>query len=388
MKQEYIDKLNNMIKMLEEKHIDSYFNISKDELKEYINLILKNYKLEDDYDFYYISNMILKKMFNIYDSHTLIYYKDTKCNVPIRLKYIDKKLYIIKTDEENKDILYGQILKINDIDIEELIIELEQMTSYSTNGFLEFKIETTFYNESKMKALPSIDNDIEEFKYSILKDGQVTEVKLKKSEVKFGNNINYTYNIIDGIMVINYTSCIEEYKGQMIEFVDKIKEESLKNGITKYVVNIRENMGGNSEIIEPLIKFLKDKEVITLIDKEVFSGGRFALLNLIKIGSKTVGTGIGTSINCFGNAPTNDFGNFLLPISNKYFIYDNTVLVGLKKEDFDQKKSMLKEKNYFIPIIYEPDYYVENTLEDYINGRDSQLEFAINILKNEKINQR
>jgi hypothetical protein len=245
MNQKYINKLNDMIKLLEEKHIDAYFNISKEELKEYVNSILKEYKLEDDYDFYYISNMILKRMFDIYDSHTSICYKNADCNIPIRLGYIDKKLYILKTNEENKDILYSQILKINNIDIEKLIAELEKMVPYSTTGFLDFKIETIFYNESKMKALPSIDNNAKEFKYTILKDGKVRDISLQKSEDKFGNNINYTYNIFDDVMVINYTACKEQYKGQMLEFVDKIKEESIKKGITKYVMNIRENMGGN-----------------------------------------------------------------------------------------------------------------------------------------------
>jgi hypothetical protein len=138
-----------------------------------------------------------------------------------------------------------------------------------------------------------------------------------------------------------------------------------------------------------LIEYLKDKEIITLIDKHVFSSGRFTLLDLIKIGSKTVGTGIGTSINCFGNAPANDFGNFYFPISEKYFhLYDKTNISFDNKKEFINKKDKLKESGYFKPIIYEPDFYVENTLEDYKNGIDKQLEYAINILKNDKTNKR
>ena len=32
--------------------------------------------------------------------------------------------------------------------------------------------------------------------------------------------------------------------------------------------------------------------------------------------------------------------------------------------------------------LFEPDYYIENTIEDYINGNDKVLEYALDYIKN------
>ena len=34
----------------------------------------------------------------------------------------------------------------------------------------------------------------------------------------------------------------------------------------------------------------------------MFSGGRYALINLIELGAITIGTGISTPLNCYGNS--------------------------------------------------------------------------------------
>lgn len=186
-------------------------------------------------------------------------------------------------------------------------------------------------------------------------------------------------------MIIHYSSCIEDYENQMVNFVEKIKEESSNNIIKKYIVDIRGNIGGNSEIIKPLLLYLSDKEIVTLVDKYVFSGGRFALIDLINIGSRTVGSGIGTSINCFGNISRNEIGNFLLPISNKYFYYKDKRICNInRKDNFLQFKNNKENHEYFIPIIFSPDYIIENIIEDYKNNRDRVLEYAVKILTEEK----
>lgn len=170
----------------------------------------------------------------------------------------------------------------------------------------------------------------------------------------------------------------------MLEY-KKISNESNINNITKFIVDIRGNTGGNSNIIKPLIKYLDGKEVITLVDKYVFSSGRFAIVDLKRIGSIFVGTNIGTTLNCFGNVSRNEIDAYLLPISYKYFYYDelSISMIGIdKKSDFIKFKNNINNKKYFESQIFEPDYYVEKTIEDYKNNYDRQLEFAIGLLNN------
>ena len=383
----YREELNKILNTIEEKHIDMYFNISREELNNYIEELLNKYELSNEYDLYYVTNVIIKRIFGKYDSHTRLVWKNVDYNLPIRLKYINNKLYIIKVDEDNLDLLYGEVISINNIPLLKLIDEIENMTAYSTKEFLYTQIENILYNGFKLRSLPSIDVDAKEFEFEIVKDNKIIKRKLTKSNISFYKNNNYSYNIIDGVMHIIYSCCREDYEGQMLEFVKKISNEADINNVTKFIVDIRGNTGGNSNIIKPLIKYLDGKQVITLVDKYVFSSGRFSIVDLKRIGSIFVGTNIGTTLNCFGNVSRNEVDTYLLPISYKYFYYDDASIsmVGIdKKCDFIEFKNNIDNKKYFEPQIFEPDYYVEKEVEDYQNNCDRQLEFAIGLL-NKKV---
>ena len=382
------EKLNQILKIIAENHIDMYFNTTKEDLEHYIEETLKKYKLENEYDLYYVVNVIIKKIFGRFDSHTYLIWNNADFNLPIRLKYIDNKLYIIRTDEDNKDILYGQILRINNIDISKLIEEIKEMVAYSTDGFLQIKIETILYNGIKLRSLPSIDDNADEFEYEILVDNQIIKRKLKKQDKDLirinAKKQNYSYEILEGTIYIVYNSCSEDYKGQMQELVKKIKQISEKNNINNFVIDLRGNMGGNADYIKPLIEFLKGKNAVTLTDNYIFSGGRWALIDLKNIGSKFVGTGIGTTLNCFGNVSRQQPYEYILPVAYKYFYYDEEqrkIITVVGKEKFQQFKSDPQNQIYFEPQIFEPDYYVENKIEDYKAGVDQQLDTALRILK-------
>lgn len=375
--------LDDILKFIEEKHIDMYFNISKDELNKYIDEVLKKYPLDNEYDLYYVTNVIIKKIFDRFDSHTNLIWKNVDFYLPIKLKYIDNKLYIIKTDEDNKDILYGEILSINNIPLKDLINEIDNMTAYSTLEFLYSKIENILCNGFKLRSLPSIDSYTNEFDFEILKENKIIKRKLTKSNTKFYQNNNYSYKIIDGIMYIVYSTCREDYEGQMLDFINKISNDVDINNITKFIVDIRGNSGGNSNIIKPLINYLDGRQVITLVDKYVFSSGRFGIVDLKRIGSIFVGTKIGTILNCFGNVSRNQIDKYLLPVSNKYFYYDDKLvtMVGIdNKDDFIKFKNNQNNKEYFEPQVFKPDYYVENNIDDLKNNYDRQLEKTLELL--------
>ena len=203
-KYKYKEELKKILSIIEEKHIDMYFNINKEELNSYIEELLAKYELKDKYDLYYIANVIIKKIFGRFDSHTYLIWNDADFNLPIRLKYIEGKLYIIRTDEDNRDLLYGQILKINNIEIQKLIEEIKNMTAYSTEGFLQIKIETILYNGVKLKSLPSIDCDTHEFEYEILIDNQIIKRKFTKQDKDLIDinkmKKNYSYTVMDDVI--------------------------------------------------------------------------------------------------------------------------------------------------------------------------------------------
>ena len=385
------EKIKDILNLIEERHIDMYFNISKEELDRYIDEIIEMYDINDDYSLYYYTNMIIKKIFGIYDSHTKLLFEKGDFYLPVRLKYINNKLYIIRTTKETKTLLYSEVKKIENIDINIIIEEIKSIVASSTEEYVTSQIELFLINGYKIKSLPSIDSKLDEFNFTVNKDEKIIDMKLTKDEGYLlpvnKPKENYSYELKDDKIIIVYNKCREEYDGQMIEFVNKIESESKKFGIEKFIIDIRGNQGGNSEIINPLIEFLKDKKTVTLVDEYVFSSGRFAILDLKNINSKFVGTGIGTQLNCFGNAPITKYDNFIIPISNKYFYMDTSYSYDdFRYADTKEKFKKLKQnKELFVPQIFEPDYYSKKNIDDYKDGFDRELEFAIELLKEEKL---
>ena len=171
------------------------------------------------------------------------------------------------------------------------------------------------------------------------------------------------YIVIDNILVFKYPSCKENYKPD----INKIEEIITGNDIKKFVLDLRCNSGGNS-IIEPLINYLSDKglELFTIVDRGVFSSGRFATIDMKRIGSKIVGEEIGTPINCFGYVS----GNGITPNSNIHFNFarvywyeDNGYMKGI----YTKEELIKKDKDFFEPKYLTIDIPIEITEEEYIN---------------------
>lgn len=111
------------------------------------------------------------------------------------------------------------------------------------------------------------------------------------------------FYIQDKTLVFKYKNCHPYYIPIIDSLLITLGREIENQNITKFALDLRGNGGGASSIIKPLIEYLKNTnfELITIVDKGVFSSGRFACVAMQMIGSKIVGEQIGTPINCFGN---------------------------------------------------------------------------------------
>ena len=377
-------------------HPALYFFHSKEELEAKINEFLDSKENFDKYEIYYFVNKMIKYLLKSYDSHTKLYMKTKQ--VPIKFKYIDGKIYLINISEPFKQVKFSEVTHINGIDINIIKNDIEAMTCYSTKEYLEVEIEYKISQPDILKTLPCFSNYKEATKitYTLDRNGLKESIEFDLNNLQkypmYQEKIkqNYTYQINDNIMVLNYNSC-KDFDA-MKDFVSEISKVAQDKNISKFIVDLRGNSGGNSNIIKPLIEFLKGNDIITLVDEKVFSAGRMACCDLSKIGSYTIGTNMSTTLCAFGNNPKpyllNDL-DFEIRRSTKYFLYDE----GLKCHSFNKENffEYFKTPENFESIdqkLYSPDMLIYRPSEDYITGRDSQLEVAINYLKmKEKNNQ-
>ena len=369
-------------------HPGFYFFHSKEELNKKIDSLLTK-ETYDKYDLYYIVNCLIKYMLEKYDSHTKVNF-DKNITMPIKFKIQDGIVYVINHSEEIENCKGAKVVAVNNIPIDKLLEELENMISYSTKEYLEVIQEVNLCNFEILKSLPSINNNSDVITFQVLFNGKITEIKFQKDT--FPKPIleekieNYSYEIYDNSIVIHYHECRSKHDNQMIQLINQLNLVSEEENIDNYIVDLRDNMGGDSRIINPLVEYLSNKNVVVLVNEKVFSSGRMAYVNLKRIGAYSIGTDISTSLNCFGNIPgqlrIKDF-NLIVRRSSTYWLYDNNFnCKGYRKGEFE--KFFTSRKELLEPMILHPDEKVVLSIDDIINGNDPQLMAAINYFKHQK----
>lgn len=372
-------------------HPGLYFFHSRNEFEEKLEELIKKTNKEkyNKYDIYYITSKLIKFLLGKYDSHTKVLFQNAKY-LPIELKIKDGGVYITNITDEMNSVVGSKITYINGVPIETILYEIEEITCYGTTEYLNFNQEKAIMNGDILRSLPSIKDNVNIIEFTVIINGTTLEVPFDLNNLPKGFKLllkeNYSYEIINDTIIINYNSC--EDKEKMTELVKQMAELTSKSGYKNFIIDIRDNLGGDSSIIGPLLEFLKDKNIVVLINEKVFSSGRMAFVDLKNIGAYSIGTDICTPLNCFGFNRTKRYNDLGLTIrgSAAYWYYNEKLeCTGFYQNNFsDYFKNRMELLN---PIYLGPDEYVELSIEDIINNNDKQLERALAYFEERKLNK-
>ena len=358
-------------------HINPWHEINEQDLDNMYKYLINNMDIIDDYTFDYFINYIIKRLSGTLDAHTEFGMK-TKDFLPIRFKFIENELLVLEPSE-----LRGcKLIAINDMNINKVIEQLEEVITYGTEGWRVNKLERALYIKRKLFSIPSlIEKNKVIFKLEDL-DGNIIE-KIYYKDKEYDQikevNKNATYEIKDNALIFNHSSVKVSEEEKIIKAIKKIKSEDLSN-INKIIIDLRGNTGGNSRLNKYIIDFLSNqinKNLIVLTDYRIFSGGSFALVDLINIGATTVGEGIGTPINAYGSGGISWVDeNYMFRISGGFCLLNENKSSLICIKDREEFKRYVTEEMQ-MPIIFEPDIIINQTKKDYINDVDTVLEKAI-----------
>ena len=370
---------DEFINKYKEIHINPWHQITKKQLTSIYDGLVNSMDIDNKYNFKYFIDYIIKRLSGSEDAHTK--YQCVDC-IPLNFRKFNDDILINYPND-----LKGYILvSISNVSINQIIKELEDVITYGTAGKRDYEIEKSLFNKITMFGLPSFRNSSELIYELLDSNGNVVQKKITRHE-KYDNLFDYDkylygniaeYKIIDNCLVYNHSSIQNKFKNIIEKSINKLETEDLSN-VDTIIIDLRGNLGGNSALNKTLIDYLKtqsDKKLICLTDYRVFSGGRYALRDLINLGATTIGEEIGTSINCYGNSNWVNLDNHYFSVSECYF-HPFIGVSASSKEEFNEIITDEIRK----PYIFHPDIEVKETKEDYLNGIDTILNYALKYSK-------
>jgi len=364
----------------------------------FIETLNKIFVVNNYIDFYYIFNQFLS---SLNDGHILTLLECTEkmnfliakqsiiypFNIGLDLYLTDTSAMVINGHEKYLNLIPkgSKIDTINDISIKNFIDNKTEFLSGSKHRKL-YKLRTEFFK--------SYVDSIYNIKFRN-KDGENKNIQIKNKKFLY-SGVNdkantFLQEIEDNIFLMNFNSTKASKKELKRTIKILKKNENIKGLIidlrnVKYLEHsflgyfIKEKVKSpdwkipiinNPYKIEYYISNWKIKPkkthfnlpIVFLIDASIISYGETIvdIIKFYKIG-KLVGT---NTAGCNGNAT-----RFITTVFNIYFY------TGMRVDKLDG--NILFNKGIL------PDYYIENSGDDILNGIDNQLNKAIEIIKNEK----
>jgi len=328
---------------LEQKHIDLYHTITKEEFFNEWNKISNNVDSLTDFEIV-LKLMRLTRLIN--DGHTAVSLRNMATNrFPFEVEYIDKEWRVVKAIKERESLLKLSLVAINDVPIEEVSIKVSEVAQFVENEY-SLKERTGSYLtiaevlfhlnliDSTDKATFSFrdqHNDLIIMELAAI-NGEVWErsvisgIHLTIPEIEKPNNVNpeLYFTSISGTkaLYINFESypTFEEMQVFGEQLVSYIQENQIK----QVIIDMRNNGGGDLYVGTVLAYTLNLADsidwkngVFVLTSQKTFSAATSnAALFKQLLNAKIVGQPTGSNPNGY-----QDMDSFALPNSKLVITY-------------------------------------------------------------------
>ena len=345
---ENIELLDKILKTLETNHLNLYHSISKDEIDAYV-LKLKE-KINDCNDIEFDYEML--KLF--------AQFKDAHTNYWTKMEYLDKEIWCYKNKLYVQiDGKFCEITEINGFKPKQIMQMFHEVSTYETEEWKKYQIKQ-IRNAYYFKIFKILKDDKLD---CLLKNGKHIIINNKYKERVFERPKNYYYTINKNVLYLNYRKCNNDENFPFADLVKEISKKVKELGIEQYILDLRDNGGGNSEILNPFQDLVRKRKMqgVLLINNGVFSSGRFAVARFKReFGTTLIGEPTGGAAKSYGYA---------LPLR----VADKEFTASIRLWDFSDI--------FGYEGAIQPDILVEQTLQDIENGNDRVLETAMQELE-------
>ncbi len=366
---------------LPKKHKNLFHNVSESEFQNHIKG-LKAKLLTMDREEILVG--LMKIIASVGDSHTTLGYRPQQA-LPLMLYWFKDGIAILNTTPEYKDILYGKITAIGDTPIEDVVSTLTSIIPHENEAQIKNKMPNLLTDTMilhGLKLIPTIDKasltvlsasgreitlDMKPMSFSTKPDWLIDNSDESDAPLYLKNRQKfYWYEILAPTQTLffKYNACRNMAGQPFSEFVNALFNAADTENVSKIIIDLRHNGGGNSGLFAPFLKELKKRPEFTkkgsmyvLIGRRTFSS---AILNAIELKKHTsaifVGEPTGGKPNHYGEVKM-----FLLPQSGMPVTYS----VKYFRVIDDDPDSLV------------PDLLIEPRITDYLKKADPALEHVV-----------
>lgn len=373
----WIKAIEYLEKELPKRHKNLFFSLSEEKFHEDLNKLKSSVNTLSDEE---ITMGLAKIVASVEDGHTRLQFNMENI-LPLKLYWFKEGIFVTDTVEEYKEALNLKVTAINGNNINNVVEEITKVISHENEAQIKSLLPQFICNPEVLKGL----NIIEDYNNIVftLEDfsGKTFDIKInsvdiaKYNELKFAatrdtiplymmnNDKNYWYKYLEKekVLYFKYNSCSNMKEKSVKEFGEEIFEFIDKNPVEKLVIDMRNNGGGNSSLLDNFIEKLQKKDInqkdklFVIVGRQTFSS---AILNTLHLKNYTnavfYGEPTGGKPNHYG-----EVRGFVLPGKNLYVSY-STKYFKHYKEDTPS----------FIP-----DIIIEPSIESYIDQKDPVLEY-------------
>lgn len=378
-----LDDLNMFYSTLSKNHKNLYANISKEDLEMEKDKIAEKAETMSDSDFYYSLRHLLSL---VGDAHTMLDYTDAKYSylhaLPFAVAKFDDAWHLMIIDDEYKEYLGTKVLSINDIPMQEILEKAKTIISYENEAWLESQFSNTINFKEALEYLGIVDideniyltietNDASALQIPIIpltaeeiQQAQLARYERKQTPITAPQDIYRYLSLDENTLFIQYNACMEDPNLSMKDFAKQVETELSTKTYNTIVIDLRYNTGGNSSIINPLLKVLEtvqkknNPQFYTLIGSNTFSSGIMNSIDTVdQLNSTLVGTPSGGNVNGYGEL--------------KYFTLKNLpITISYSTKYFELIKGYDKDSLY-------PDISIPQSYETYANGIDAEIQWIM-----------
>lgn len=350
--EKWAEDVDTLVEKLPKLHKNLFFKISQEEFHALASQFKQSLpELNEDEFQVGLSRLIAA----IGDSHTSLRPRITRA-FPLMLYWFKEGIYVINTLPEYREILYGRITKVHHQPIEEVVKAYKEMIPHENKAQLKSIIPQIMASAQHLHGL-NITPDRETMEL-IVENEQGIPVTMEMKAIPFigafkgivdmsyseddplyrknrGQFYWFEYLEDEKTMYFKYNSCQNKPSEPFSEFSRKLIISIQDNPVEKLVIDLRNNSGGNSGIMNPFIDELAQNQKVNqkgylfvIIGRQTFSS---AILNALDLKKKTkailVGEPTGGKPNHFGEI------KFLkLPNTNMVITYSTKYFTHAKKD--------------------------------------------------------